>query len=305
MVTRKDNLCSPFSVLKEGVFLKRLVEIVLALSIAFILLPKLEVWASPMVQEIQVKGNQYIDTEEILQVIKSKVGEPLSEQRIREDIQAIYDIGFFSYLSALKEKEKDGLILIFQVEENKIIDEISFEGINGKEINEIKKLLTFKEKDLFNFIQAKISKDKITQFYYKKGFLAVSVNIFDENDESNGCKVTINIQKGEIVRVKRVEIKGNSSFSDSQVRALMKTRYGRFFDQQILKEDLEKIVHFYQNHGYYFAYSKSSDFEFSEEKGIEWVTIFLEIVEGRQFFEGLLSGFADQKIVHISFSLKP
>ncbi|GAF85520.1 unnamed protein product, partial [marine sediment metagenome] len=86
--------------------LKRLVGIVLALSIVLIFLPKLEVWASPMVEEIQVKGNQYIDTEEILQVIKSKVDEPLSEQRIREDIQAIYDIGFFSYLSALKEKEK-------------------------------------------------------------------------------------------------------------------------------------------------------------------------------------------------------
>lgn len=283
-MTRKDNLCSPFSVLKEGVFLKRLVGIVLALSIVFIFLPKLEVWASPMVEEIQVKGNQYIDTEEILQVIKSKVGEPLSEQRIREDIQAIYDIGFFSYLSALKEKKKDGLIIIFQVEENKIINEISFEDIDGKEVNEIKKLLTFKEKDLFNFIQVKKSKDKITQFYYKKGFLAASVNISNENDESNGCKVIVNIQKGEIVRVKRVELKGNSSFSDSQVRALIKTRYGRFFDQQILKEDLKKIVHFYQNHGYYFAYFKSPDFEFSEEKDIEWVTIFLEMVEGRQFF---------------------
>ena len=283
-MTRKDNLCSPFSVLKEGVFLKRLVGIVLVLSIVFIFLPKLEVWASPMVEEIQIKGNQYIDTEEILQVIKSKVGEPLSEQRIREDIQAIYDMGFFSYLSVLEEKDADGLILIFQVEENKIINEISFKGIDGKEVNEIKKLLTFKQEDLFNFIQVKKSKDEITQFYYKKGFLAASINIYNENDESNGCKVIVNIQKGEIVRVKRVDIKGNSSFSDSRVRALMKTRYGRFFDQQILKEDLKKIVHFYQKYGYYFAYFKSPDFEFSEEKDIEWVTIFLEMVEGRQFF---------------------
>jgi len=284
MVTRKDNLCSPFSVLKERVFLTKLVGIVLTLSIVFIFLPELEAWASPMVEEIQVKGNQYIDTEEILQVIKSKVGEPLSEQRIREDIQAIYDIGFFSYLSALKEEEKDGLILTFQVEENKIINEISFEGIDGKEVNEIKKLLTFKEKDLFNFIQVKESKDKITQFYYKKGFLSASVNISNENDESNGCKIIINIQKGEIVRVKRVELKGNSSFSAPQVRALIKTRYGRFFDQQILKEDLEKIIHFYQKHGYYFAYFKSPDFELSEGKDIKWVTVFLEMVEGRQFF---------------------
>ncbi len=195
-MTGKDNLYSPFSVLKEGVFLKRLVGIVLAVSIVFILLPKLEAWASPMVQEIQITGNQHIDTEEILQAIMSKAGEPLLEQRIREDIQAIYDIGFFSYLSVSKEQGKDGLILIFQVEENKIINEISLEGIDVKEVNQIKKLLTFKEKDLFNFIQVKKSKDKIIQFYYRKGFLAASVNIFSENDESNGCKVIINIRKG-------------------------------------------------------------------------------------------------------------
>ena len=280
---RRDNLCSPSSVVREGVFLKRLIGIVLALSIAFVLLPKLEVYASPMVQEIQVEGNQYIDTEEILQVIKSKVDEPFSEQKIREDIQAIYDIGFFSNLSALKEQGKDGLILIFQVEENKIINKISFEGIDGKEVNRIKKLLSFKEKDLFNFIQVRKSKEKIIQSYHKKGFLAVSVNILHENDKSNGYSVIINIQKAEIIRIKRVEIKGNSSFSDSEVRALMKTRYGRFFEQQILEEDLGKIIHFYQKRGYYFAYFKSPRFEFSEERGIEWATIFLEIIEGRQF----------------------
>lgn len=283
-MTRKDNIYSPFSVLKEGVFLKRLVGIILALLIVFIFLPKSEVWASLMVKEIQIKGNQYIDTEEILQVIKSKVGQPLSEQRIKEDMQAIYDMGFFPYLSVFKEEEKDGLILIFQVEENKKINEISWLGINSKEVNQIKKLLTFKEEDLFSFLEVKESKDRITQFYYKKGFLAASVNISLANGKGNNAEVIISIQKGGIVRVRKVEIKGNFSFSSSQVRALMKTRFGRFFKQQTLKEDLEKIIHFYQKHGYYFAYFKSPDFEFSEGENIEWVTIFLEMVEGKQFF---------------------
>ena len=301
-MTKEDNLYSPSPVLKEGVFLRRLVGVVVALSIAFIFLPKLQAWASSVVQEIQIEGNQYIDTEEILQVIKSKVGDPFSEQRIIEDIQAIYDMGFFFNLSVLEEEEKDGVILIFQVEENKIVDGINFGGIDGKEVNQIKKLLTFKENDLFNFIEVKKSKDKITQFYHKKGFLTASVNIFTENDESNGYNVIIDIQKEKIIRIKRVEIKGNSSFSDSRVNALIKTRYGRFFDRQILEEDLERIVHFYQNHGYYFAYFESPDFEFSEERGIRWVTVFLEIVEGKVFFvsqieiRGEIKVFSDSEI---------
>jgi len=281
---RKNDIHFPLSIFKEGVFLKKLGEIVLAVLIVFIFLPGWEVWASSVIQEIQIQGNQHIKEEEITKVIGSKVGEALSQQKIREDIQAIYDMGFFSYISVFKEEGTDGLILVFQVEENEKIDEINFQGVDSEEINKVRKLLTFKEGDLWNFIQTKESKDKISQFYHKKGFFSAVIDILLEKREKSGHQVIISVQRGERARIKKVEIKGNSSFSGSQLRALMKTRFGRFFSEKTLEDDLQKIIHFYQNHGYYFVCFKSSHFEFSEKEKIKRITIFLEIVEGKKFF---------------------
>ena len=168
MARNNNNIYYPLSILKEGVFLKGLGRIVLAVSIIIIFFSASEIWASSIIKEIRIQGNQYIKSEKIARVIKSKVGEPLSEQKIKEDMQAIYDMGFFYGLSVFKEEEKDGVILIFQVKENDKIDKIDLKGVDSKEINKVKKLLTFKEGDLWNFTQIKESKDKITQFYYKK-----------------------------------------------------------------------------------------------------------------------------------------
>jgi len=295
-VARNNDIYYPLSILKEGVFLKGLGKIVLAVLIILIFFCASEIWASSIIKGIRIRGNQYVKSEEITKVIKSKVGESLSEQKIREDMQAIYDMGFFSDLSVFKEEEKDGLILTFQVKENGKIDKIDLKGVDSEEINKVRKLLTFKEGDLWNFTQIKESRDKITQFYYKKGFFSASVNILFEDNNKSGHRVIINVQKGERVRIKKVEIKGNSSFSDSQLRALMKTRFGRFFNKDTLANDLEKVTHYYQNYGYYFACVKSSHFEFSEEGGVKWITIFLEIVEGKKFFVSAVEIKGENKI---------
>lgn len=299
----KSNIHYPLCVLKEGVFIKRLCRIVPAVLLILTFLSTGAVWASSIIEEIRIEGNRHIKTEEIHKVIKSKVGELLLEQKVREDMQAIYDMGVFSYLSVFKEKGTDGLILIFQVEENERIGKVSFEGVDSKQIKKLRKLLTFEEGDLYNFVRVRETKDKIIHFYREKGFFSASVSILPKDGKESGWEVVISVQKGEKVRVKRVEIKGNSVFSDSRLRSLMKTRFGRFFSEETLAGDLEKIVDFYQDYGYYFAHFKPSNFEFSEEESIKWITIFLDMAEGKKFFvsgvkvEGENKVFSDSEIL--------
>ena len=97
-----------------------------------------------IIREIQIQGNSYVKDEEIKKVIVSKVGEPLSEERVREDMQAIYDMGFFSDLKAFKEDVEGGLRLIFEVKENKKISEIIFEGVEESEVPKLKRLISLK-----------------------------------------------------------------------------------------------------------------------------------------------------------------
>ena len=285
---KRDDFYLP---LKEGVFLRLVFKISLLLLFTFIFLPKLEAQTSLIIKEIQIEGNQYVEEEEIRKLIKSKVGESLSEEKIREDMQAIYEIGVFSSLSVLKEETEDGVILIFQVKENGQITEIEFEGIESKEISKVKKLVTFKEGELWNFNKTKETREKILQFYYKKRFFSTSIDIFYVSLEKNSYKVIIKILKGEKVKVKEVEIEGNSLFSSSKISSLILMEpkwktflFGRFFNEKTLEDDLEKIESLYQKYGYYEAYFKKPRFEFFTEEKTKWVRVFLEIVEGKKFF---------------------
>jgi len=50
----------------------------------------------PRVVSIEIEGNQKVPAEEVLQVVSTRIGDPLLEPRIRRDMQAIFDIGYFT-----------------------------------------------------------------------------------------------------------------------------------------------------------------------------------------------------------------
>ncbi len=78
-----------------------------------------------MITAISVSGNQEIDTEEILAVVKaSKVGELLVEDNLMADMKAITDLGYFSLVEVEPKFYFGGIRINFKVEENPVIKDI-------------------------------------------------------------------------------------------------------------------------------------------------------------------------------------
>ena len=278
------NFRCPLYGQKEGVFVRKAGEIViLAVLLPIFFLSGSMAQTPPIIREIQIQGAKHIKAEKIKEVIKSRVGEPLSEEIIKEDMQAIYEMGVFSSLKALKEEVTDGVKLIFQVKENEEIAEIEIKGVSRREKKKINQLITFKEGELWNFKKIKETRDKILAFYDKKGYFSTSVDLFQVGLEKGECKAILTIKKGRRTRVREIKIEGNTLFADRKIRNSMKTRFRHFFDPKTLNKDLEKIVGLYQKKGYYFAYFNPPRFEFFTKGKTRWVKVFLEIVEGKKF----------------------
>jgi len=239
-----------------------------------------------LIKEIKIQGNHWIKEDEIKKAIKSQVGEVLSTERIKEDIQLIYDLGYFSSLKALKESTSEGIILIFVVKENRKIAEIEFKGVKGKQLNELKKMLTFKNEEVWNFKKVKKSKEKIAEFYLQRGYFSAKIDIFPLAIENDQCKAVISVEKGKLIRVIEVEIEGNHFFSDPKICSFLQTRFRKYFDKELLGKDIKKITRTYQEAGYYFAYIKEPKFKFFRKNKVDWVRIFLEVVEGKRFSVG-------------------
>ena len=268
---------------KEGVFIRRMIRLSLALLFLFLLLSTAPLFASPVISHIQIQGNEHIESDEIENTIHSKVGEPLSEKMIKEDMQAIYDMGYFYAVEVLKEEEEDGLKLIFRLRENPQIIQIELEGVEERETEKVRKLVTFEEGQVLNFKRMKETRNRILDFYHRKGFFSSEVEISQTSLKEGGCKILILVEKGERVRIAEVTIDGNFHLSSERVLALLKEKPGQYFDEKRLREGFKRVTDRYQRHGYYFARFKEPRFEFFERRG-KRVKLALEIEEGKRIF---------------------
>ena len=78
--------------------------------------------------------------------------------------------------------------------------------------------------------------------------------------------------------VRSLVIKGNDSFSEQQIRALMRTDVWSVYDETVLKADFEAIINFYKENGYHFA--RVDKEQLSVKKFADGVYLGIEIDEG-------------------------
>jgi len=267
---------------KEGIFIRAATRSSLALLFLFLLLAEAAL-SSPLISQIQIQGNKHIKSGEIENAIHSKVGEPLSEKMIREDMQAIYDMGYFYSVQVLKEEGEGGLTLIFRIGENPRITQIELEGPEKEEEDKVRKLLTLRKGQVLNSKRIKKTRNKVLHYYQRRGFFSSKVQISQTSSKEGECRILIAIEKGERVKIAEVMISGNSHLSTEKILPILKVKRGQYFDETKLTEGTKRVIDRYQRHGYYFAGFKEPRFEFFERRG-KRVKIILEIQEGKRIF---------------------
>jgi outer membrane protein insertion porin family len=261
---------------------------------------------------IDIKGNKTISTAVILAKIKSRVGQDYLQNVISDDIKRLYNTGYFSDVSIDREDYKDGFKLIFILTEKPIIEKITFS--KTRFIRERKLRLTIKSKE-GDFFDEKIIKDDLAsvgELYKKEGFSLASVDYKSEVDSlTNKAKVRIIVEEGKRTRIARIFVKGNRAFKYRRIIALIKTRSrsifnGGFYKKEILEEDMERIISFYNNEGYLDV--KSAYTVDTAPKGRLYVNIAIE--EGKQYFVGKVSAsgntvFTEQEVFTSLKAIKP
>jgi outer membrane protein insertion porin family len=65
--------------------------------------------------EIRIQGNRRIEAAAILNTIKMRAGDTLSDDKTDADIRAIYKLGHFQDVQALKEESDKGVVLVYLV----------------------------------------------------------------------------------------------------------------------------------------------------------------------------------------------
>ncbi len=90
--------------------------------------------AKAVIADVQVRGNERIESEAVKLNVKSKKGEVLRPDLVAEDIKAVYKMGFFEKVEAEVADSPAGKVLVFAVQENPTIQEVTLTG--NKKIKE-------------------------------------------------------------------------------------------------------------------------------------------------------------------------
>ncbi len=241
-----------------------------------------------VVTAIEVRGNERIATLVILAQLKTKVGEEYCPALIRGDIERLFALGYFRDIKVKKIPYEEGEKIIFVVAERPIIGEINLKGVEALREQTVREILTLEVGDIFSERLLRKDIDRIIALYREKGHHLVEV---EAKKEEIAGEVVVNyiINEGVAVRVRKIEIRGNELLSERKIKGTMVTRVHRLlqpgiFREDLLNDDLSRIIALYHNEGFLQARIVDTEKHFTGDG--RWVHLIIEVSEGPRFSTG-------------------
>ncbi|APS00883.1 outer membrane protein assembly factor BamA [Pajaroellobacter abortibovis] len=219
------------------------------------------------VRRVIIMGNEHIPDAELKDVIQtgksgflSFSGGPYRQEVLERDILMMtalyYDKGYimaqFDPPRIMLTPEQEGMEIFLTVREGprfKIRKLYLMERDNeGKEIEPIggrqklRSMLRTQPGDYFNRTELVKELQAIRTFYKDQGYAHVSTEPETKTDMANHeVDVTIPIQRGPLVTIERIEIKGNIKTRDKVIRRELEVQEGELFSETKLEESKRRI----------------------------------------------------------------
>ncbi|MCB2183154.1 MAG: outer membrane protein assembly factor BamA [Desulfobulbaceae bacterium] len=239
-----------------------------------------------VIGSVTITGEQEIEADDIKEVITVAPNTIINPQEIRasaENIRKLYkEKGFYDteVTSNLTYPQDDRVNIRFDIREGKkiFIKEIYIDGNSTFSDKEIRKILSTSSKNWLSwFTEAGLLKRDILQqdasrigaFYQNHGFIDAKVSEPQVEQSGEWLYVTFKIAEGSRYKVGFIDIQGDLIDSKILFQNMIKIGAEKYFNRQVLREDILKITEYYASHGYAFAEVNPQVSKNSEDKRVD------------------------------------
>jgi outer membrane protein assembly factor BamA len=223
--------------------------LLLALASAMAMLSGLTVAAAavPIVVSVDVSGNTHVPTDRILSVVRTKVGQPFDERLVREDLQSIFDLGYFSdQVPPLIRQRPDGIAITYRVVENPVISKIDFTGNEHVTTDTLLALMDTAVGQVFNTNTFHQDVLKINSYYDKVGYGGqVPTHVANLTISKEGV---LDLQIREGLTVSAIEITGVPVLKDSIIKSALVTQVGQPYSEEARDKDFDALKKLYEKY---------------------------------------------------------
>ncbi len=247
--------------------------------------------AERRIQAITITGNHHIERDAIISKLSIHSGEVVSQEKIGQQIQNIYNMGFFEDVEVATHVVDDQIVVAFQVKEKPFTTEVVYDGNDELSDDKLNEKNTVRQQAFLDHEQVKVSVEQFRQLYEEKGYYHVEIVPFVEMVGENQARLSYHIVEGEQAHIQAIEFEGRHVLDKSQLLAFMANQewswpWSFFSDAGILRRnelpnDIERIKEVYMNKGYLDVQVGAPRIQLDDAK--EWFTLVFPIVEGEPY----------------------
>lgn len=176
---------------------------------------------------ITVEGAKYVDATMLSLIANLRVGDRITipSDAVSSGIRKIWEQGLFEDVAVnVTDFVGDKVFLQIAIKERPRVSKFSFNGIKKTEADEIRNKINLSRGDIATDHLLTKTTRIIENYYYDKGYLNVGIDIKQVADTAreNYIDMVIDIDKGEKVRIGKINVIGNEELTDGQVLLAMK-----------------------------------------------------------------------------------
>ncbi|MGS4947697.1 outer membrane protein assembly factor BamA [Meridianimarinicoccus sp. RP-17] len=248
--------------------------------------------AQAQFSQIEVRGNQRIETATVLNYAGIEPGQPVTAGQVNAALQRLQASGLFESVEVTPARGT----LIIEVAEFPTINQVSIEGNRRLNDEVLEGLITSQPRRVYSPSTATADARAITDAYFQAGRVAASVEPRIIARDQNRVDLVFEVTESGVVEIERIGFVGNRSYSDRRLRQVLGTKQAGLFRQLIRRDsfledriqfDRQVLTDFYSSRGFVDFEILSVTPEFSRERDAFFLTFNLR--EGQRFTLGEVS----------------
>ena len=246
------------------------------------------------ISDIQIRGLKVLDPDVVLMRLSTRKGDVVDPATLNTEIKRIWDLGYFSDVSADVERSGMGRVLVFTVKEKPRIDDVIVNGSDEVKKDDILAAMSSKTGSVLNDRLLAEDIQKITELYRKEGFYLAEVAYhIDQKANSASAVLVFDVKEGKKLYIKEIKIEGLENIDAGDLKKELALQEHGILSwvtgtgvlrEEYLERDSAAITAYAMNHGYIDIQVAAPQVDYAEDG----ITVTFTVKEGTRYKLGEL-----------------
>jgi outer membrane protein assembly factor BamA len=157
-----------------------------------------------LVEDVQVIGYRRLTKEDILKHVKTKPGEPYSEELIKRDFDAVLHLGWFDKTKSRvirEDRKRGGVVVVFEVAEIPLVLDVTFEGL-GDDVKAAELVEAFRQQNIkvardcvYELVEIRKAIRTIKEIFASRGWPDYGITVRQEHTSASYTSITFVVER--------------------------------------------------------------------------------------------------------------